>query len=147
MDNNNLYSMIKIISLYLLIFFIPINTVHAGDEWNKEDLSLASLFTLATIIDWGQTRDIVKNNEDKCKSLADKSVWCDYAYYEKTNIYLGKNPSIGKVDTYMPLAIISTLAIAHFLPKDWRKKFLYGMSFLELGTIYNNNKIGLKVNF
>lgn len=124
-----------------------IPSVLYANEWDKEDYVLATIFISATMIDWGQTRDIVKNSEDKCKSLADGSIWCDYAYYEKTNIYLGKNPSMGKVDTYMPLAIISGLTIAHFLPKDWRKKFLYGMSFLELGTIYNNNKIGLKINF
>ena len=47
----------------------------------------------------------------------------------------------------MPVAILAKLGIAHVLPERYRIKFLYGVSFLELGTIYNNNKIGLKINF
>lgn len=117
--------------IVIIILFIP--AILYADEWTKEDIYSATIFTSATMIDWGQTRDIVKNS--------------DYGYYEKTNIYLGKNPSLNEVDTYMPLAIISSLTIAHFLPRDWRTKFLYGVSFLELGTIYNNKKIGLKINF
>lgn len=123
------------------------NIAYAADEWSTESKALASVFTVATVIDWGQTRDIVKNNKDICVTYDDDSWECDYAYYEKTNIYLGKKPSLGKVDTYMPVAILATLGIAHMLPEKYRSKFLYGMSFLELGTIYNNKKIGLKINF
>ena len=129
----------------LIIILLIIPSILYADEWTKEDISLATIFTLSTIIDWGQTRDIVKNNENNCTPRKDNSGRCDY--YEETNIYLGKNPSIGKVDTYMPLAIIGVVGIAHLLPDNMRKKFLYGMSFLELGTIYNNQKIGLKINF
>ena len=137
----------KKIIIFIFAILLFAKMAYSADTWDKEDITLASTFTVATIIDWGQTKDIVKNNKDKCITYDDGSWECDYAYYEKTNIYLGKNPSIVKVDTYMPLAIVSTLTIAHFLPSDWRKKFLYGMSFLEIGTVYNNNKIGLKVNF
>ena len=131
--------------ILIILLFIP--SLLYADEWTKEDMSLATIFTLSTIIDWGQTRDIVKNNKDKCTPYKNGSRHCDYAYYEKTNIYLGKNPSMGKVNTYMPLAIIGIITISHFLPDNIRTKFLYGMSFLELGTIYNNHKIGLKINF
>lgn len=120
-----------IISL-VLILILPFTSL-AADEWDKEDFALISTFITATIIDWGQTRDIVKRYDEN--------------YYEKTNIFLGKHPSINQVDTYMPLAIISITTIAHFLSKDLRKKILYGISFLEFGTIYNNHKIGLKINF
>ena len=133
-------------TILILLMLMIASQSYAADKWSVEDKTLASLFTVATVIDWGQTRDIVKNsNKDKCATY-DGSCKCDY-YYEKTNVYLGKNPSIGEVDTYMPVAILVTLGIAHVLPEKYRSKFLYGMSFLELGTIYNNNKIGLKINF
>jgi len=119
--------------------------------WDKKSVTLGTIVVITTGIDWGQTRYIVKRNKDRCIIYKDGSWWCDYKYYEKTNIYLGKNPSIGEVDTYMPLAIIGTLTIAHLLPEEhWfldRDKFLYGVSFIEIGTIYNNYKIGLKVDF
>ena len=132
--------------LLIILLVLPCN-VYAADKWSAEDKILASVFTVATVVDWGQTRDIVKNNKDKCTTYDDGSYWCDYAYYEKTNVFLGKKPTMGEVDTYMPIAILATLGIAHVLPEKYRSKFLYGMSFLELGTIYNNNKIGLKINF
>ena len=71
---------------------------YAADKWSIEDKALASIFTVATVIDWGQTRDIVKNNKDVCVTYGDGSWECDHAYYEKTNIYLGKNPSMSDVD-------------------------------------------------
>lgn len=133
-------------------------TEYILNNWDKEETILATTFTIATFIDWGQTRYIVKNKKDNCVTYDDGSWYCKYGYYERTNIYLGKDPSIGEVDTYMPIAIIGTLTIAHILPKEnkyllgfipipSRKNFLYGMSFLEIGTIYNNYKINIKVNF
>ena len=44
---------------------------HSADKWSKKELSLASTFTLATIVDWGQTRDMVKRQ--RSKSIALKS--------------------------------------------------------------------------
>lgn len=142
----------KILIIGLLIFFLFDNIAYSFDKWDNGNLSLASIFTAATIVDWGQTRDIVRNNiENKeCGFRFNRNKeWepaCVYPYHE-TNIYLGGNPSMGKVDTYMPIAIISTLTIAHFLPKKSRKFFLYFVSILEINTIYNNRMAGLKINF
>ena len=123
----------KSLTLNLIIILILTSQAHAADQWDNEDLTLASIFTVATIIDWGQTRDIAKKQKD--------------GYYEKYNIYLDKSPSISKIDIYMPLAIITTIIISHSLPEKIRKKFLYSVSFLELGITHNNNTIGLKINF
>jgi hypothetical protein len=145
----------------IVVMLVFATQSYAADKWSTEDKTLATLFTVATVIDWGQTRDIVKSSKDKCVTYYDGTLSscnkliradcfrckCYPAYYEKTNIYLDKHPSMGEVDAYMPIAILATLGIAHVLPEKYRSKFLYGMSFLELGTIYNNNKIGLKINF
>jgi hypothetical protein len=147
-------------TIMIIVMLVFATQSYAADKWSNEDKTLATLFTVATVVDWGQTRDIVKSSKEKCVTYYDNTLSscneliredcfrckCSPTYSE-TNIYLGKKPSIGEVDTYMPLAILATLGIAHVLPEKYRSKFLYGMSFLELGTIYNNNKIGLKINF
>jgi hypothetical protein len=138
--------MIKITTL--LIFFISINVAYSADKWDKEDLILASIFTATTVIDWGQTRDMVKINEKTglTRGYIDGQ-WISRLPHRETNYLLGNYPTIGKVDTYMPLAIASTLTIAHYLPKKKRKFFLYFVSILEIYTIHNNQKFGLKINF
>lgn len=130
-------------TIIIMLMLVFATQSYAADKWSVEDKALASLFTVATVIDWGQTRDIVKNNKDNCAKYGNGC----YVYYEETNIYLGKDPSIGEVDTYMSVVILVTLGIAHVLPEKYRSKFLYGMSFIETRAIYNNNKIGLKINF
>jgi hypothetical protein len=123
----------------------------SAEEWSSESFYLASVFATATLVDWGQTRDIVLkrksainrlneiNNylvEQVCGFHVHKSFVSDPMFakpffegceiisitpthkfqgelhYEKNNIYLGKRPSLGKVDTYMPIILISTLTIA-----------------------------------
>lgn len=106
----------------------------SADKWDKTELTLASIFTITTIVDWGQTRDIVKTNHKEIK-------------YRETNLYLGENPSMSKVDTYMPLAIITSLTAAHYLPKKYRKALLFGLSLLELNALRNNHSLGLRVKF
>ena len=141
----------KLLIISLMTFFISINTVYSADKWDNKDLSLASVFTAATIIDWGQTRDIVKTNrkEEECGFRLINDTWipaCVYPHRE-TNLYLGENPSMDKVDTYMPLAIAASLTAAHYLPKKYRKLLLYGLSLLELSVIYDNHQLGLRINF
>jgi hypothetical protein len=135
----------KLLILTLILVFMPESS--SADKWDKEDETLAAIFTAAALADWGQTRDIVKNRKDKHTTNKDGSTYHEKGYYEKTNLILGKNPSMDKVNTYMPLATAATLAAAHYLPKKYRKPLLYGASLLELMTIYNNNKIGLRINF
>lgn len=115
----------------LLFLLISFNS-YAADEWDKEDYVLASTFTVATIVDWGQTRDIIKRHNE--------------GYYEK-NTTLGDNPSAWDIDTYMGSTIIASGVLAYFLPKTPRKVFLYLITSLRLNTIYNNHRIGLRVNF
>lgn len=133
-------------TIIILLMLSVANIAHA-DEWSTESKALASIFTVATVIDWGQTRDIVHNSTDRCTKRINNGLQCTGGYHEKTNIYLGRDPSMSKVNTYMPVAMVAILGIAHVLPEKYRVRFLQGMSFLELGTIYNNKKIGLKIRF
>lgn len=133
-------------TIIIILMLSVANIAYAAEEWSIESKTLASIFTVATVIDWGQTRDIVNNSMDQCIVRVNNGGYCDRAYHE-TNVFLGTDPTMNEVDTYMPAAIAIGLAVAHYLPEKYRVRFLYGMSFLELGTIYNNKKIGLKINF
>lgn len=138
----------KLLIISLILFFSLINHAYAADKWDNEDLSLASVFTMATVIDWGQTRDIVKTNKKEGLSAGYiNNKWITEYPHRETNLYLGKNPSMGKVDTYMPLAIAASLTAAHYLPEKYRKLLLYGLSLLELSVIYDNHQLGLRINF
>jgi len=118
----------------------------ANKPWNKKEKVNAAMFTGLAIIDWGQTRDIVDKMYDDCVYSSDGTWHCKYSHYERTNFMLGKKPTIGKVDTYFPVAIGTILTISHYLPK-WRSNILKGAATVELGIVYGNYQIGLNVNF
>lgn len=133
----------KTILIFIMIILSFTNMSHAADKWDKEEITVATIFTVATVIDWGQTRDMAKSNWIYHIDHENHTI----IYYEEINPILGKKPSLHEIDTYFTLATISTLTISHYLPKDWRKKFLSIMSFIEFHTIHNNHNIGLKINF
>ena len=177
----------KTILLTIIIILSFVDMVYAADKWDKEDIALATTFTVATIIDWGQTRDIAKRQKNKNKTTIVESYIvsqdCDGekdiiffdsedsiestekhcrltdithitetttkksgTYYE-INPFLGKRPTLSKIDKYMPLTMGTVLLASHYLPSKWRKNFLYTLTILEIGVIGNNYKIGLNVNF
>lgn len=120
-------------------------------KWSDEDVAMATVMTTATLIDWGQTRDIVKKSErtEQCTTDEEKGTYtCIYSEgHREANVYLGKKPSMKKVDTYMPLLMLTNLLIADWLSEEYRGKFLYGISFLEINTIAHNHSVGLRINF
>ena len=132
----------KSLIISVIILFSFIQNANSADEWNNKEITLASILTTTILIDWGQTRDISKKNKAQCQNITD----CKRPYYEK-NIILGRNPSLEKIDIYMPLALSTTITIANYLPHGMRKTFLYAISIIELGIIHNNQRIGLKINF
>lgn len=131
----------KTILLTMIIILTFVDMAYTADKWDKEDIALATTFTVATIIDWGQTRDMSKNNYEKKDSMSKTT------YYKETNIYLGKYPSIGKIDAYMLTSLLGSLATVHILNSKWRKKVLFTLSTIELWVINHNYNNGLKINF
>lgn len=82
------------------------------------------------VVDWGQTRAIVK----------------DPKRHEKNPI-LGPHPTLEQVDTYFPAIILGT-AISYPLLKPSMRPYFYGaITLLESIVIINNFKSGLHINF
>lgn len=128
----------KTIIILLLLTQLLASPAHSADKWDKEDKYLASTFTIATILDWGQTRDIVRHQKEYKQGDV---------LHREANPILGETPSLKRVDTYMPLYIGTTLLAAHVLPKKYKKYLLYYAAIIELAAITNNHGNGLIVNF
>lgn len=133
---------------YKLLGLILITCLLSGclTTWTKEQKQYGAMFTGLSIIDWGQTRDIVEKSKDDCTYGPAGSWHCNYSRYERANFILGPDPSMDQVDTYFPLAITAILATAHYLPK-YRTNILKWATILEIGIIHGNYQIGLDINF
>ena len=101
-------------------------------KWNAHDTTLGAMFALSAIVDFGQTRDLVKHPERGCYEL---------------NPILGKYPSESEVNVYFPIAIMSVLAFSNYLPSNWRSFLLSSALMVELKVIDNNQNIGWRMNF
>jgi hypothetical protein len=103
----------------------------AFDEWSNRDYALQATWTALHIIDWGQTLDIAKD-PDK---------------FHENNPFIGKYPSVGRVNAIMAISTIVNPLVVHILPSKWRPYF-QGLSMAITGTcVVNNYNLGLKVNF
>lgn len=110
-------------------------------DWDRKDTALMATSLGFTFIDYRQTLDISKRINE--------------GYYEKYNsICLGKYPSRGRINAwFLSSALIKTL-IAGYLPKNKKAWFGFGReSWFTLnigwsvGMVFNNDEIGLEINF
>src|SRR5882672_9397495 len=95
------------------------SAAHAGDDWTTGDTVRQGILTGLLIVDWGQTRYIVKHPQDPTKQDG------TYAWRAESNPLLGSYPSMAKVNTYFSVAIIGHAAISYALPRGWRDGWQY----------------------
>lgn len=109
----------------ILIYFVP--TAQA-----EENTPLKIVGNLLLLVDWHQTRQIANHPE---------------IYYEK-NKFLGKHPSVKKVDSYFIAAIIG-INLLDYVIKDEKisNAFWIGIITVEGYTVSRNLGIGLRLNF
>ena len=103
----------------------------AREPWEGSDYVLVGATLAALAVDWGQTRHVAKNPQR----------------FNELNPLLGPTPAVSKVDAYFVGAMIGTVAVAHVLPRDYRRLFLTGTLTIELAAIEQNRSIGVKVEF
>ena len=118
-------------ALLIFLFGLLPSLCEARDPWEGSDYMLAGAALAALAVDWGQTRNVAKNPQR----------------FAETNPILGPSPSVGKVDAYFVGAMIGTVALAHLMPRDYRRLFLTGTLTVELAAIEQNRSIGVKVEF
>lgn len=119
--------------LVLLCALFSCNTVGAEREyeWDRTDYLLLATAITAVTIDWAQTRYIARHPQK----------------YSELNPILGKHPSTGKVDRYFAASLLGTVGIAFALPTNYRKYWLGGVTFVEVGFVLHNKGIGIKADF
>jgi hypothetical protein len=128
------------VRLIAILLLLP-SLCFAGD-WTREDSYRQTALTALLIIDWGQTRYIVKHPIDPKRPDGTYN-WRKEGY----NPILREQPSIGRVNNYHAAVIVGHAAIGMILPPDWRKSWQYVWIGIEADTVYRNHHIGIKVNF
>lgn len=118
----------------LLFVLLWVNTAHAEGlfekpkDWDKGDTDKLLFNTVLIVVDWQQTRQIALNP----------------GKWEETNFILGRNPSVGKVDTYMLASIGVNYLIAKNMPKKWRDKYQLYICLTRSKAIVTNYSIGIR---
>lgn len=131
--------------IVILLLILCSTTVHA-EEWTKGQKIYGTTFTLLSIVDWGQTRDLVKRKKRAYKYNSDGTYTYEDSRYERANFLLGKDPSMGDVNTYFPIAIGAVLIGSHFVSSDLRTKILKWGTNIEIGIVHGNYQIGLNID-
>lgn len=106
---------------------------HAGEPLNAKEWALEGAFLAAGLVDYGQTRDLVKNR------LHDM---------HEQNALLGRNPSEARVRNYFMAMGAAHVVVSHALPRGaYRATWQWSTLALQLAVIARNKQIGLKVDF
>lgn len=111
--------------------------VYASD-WTKDDTGWQVAYLALHVADWGQTRNIVHRADTGCAG--------DPTCIER-NPFIGRNPSIRRVDTYFAFTALTHTAISYALPPDWRRGWQMITIGMEAGVVGYNYSIGLKMDF
>lgn len=98
------------------------------NNWTTQDTVLESIHLGLSVVDWHQTREIAKSN----------------GYWHEYNPYLGRHPSVRKVDDYMIACMILHPIVAVILPHPYRDWFQFFTIGLETGCVSMNYKIGIR---
>lgn len=117
----------KYLSLILLFYSLASN---AG-EWDKIDYTLLGIAGTGIILDWGQTRYIVKHPQS----------------FHELNPTLGSSPSLGNINKFFLGRILLHGTAAYILPDPFRKIWLAGEISIRFNAVRNNRNIGVGFNF
>lgn len=99
-------------------------------EWSASDQALLAAGTVLHLVDWGQTRYIVKNPD---------------RYWER-NIILGKYPTMGEVNAYMLATALLIPVLAHYFP-EYRSIILGLWVATQATVVGHNHSIGVRISW
>jgi len=116
----------KLILATLLALSLPVG----AEEWTTTQKWLLAGAMSLHVVDWAQTRTIALN-PDK--------------YYER-NPFLGRHPSVGRVNTHFAIGLVGLPLLAHYVPSI-RNYVLWSWGALELAAVSNNYYIGIRATF
>lgn len=127
----------------LVVVLMSLATVTQADHWTKADTYRELVGQGLILVDWGQTLDISRS----CNS--------DGEFYEKNSI-LGRCPSRGEVNRYFAASMLIHGGISYLLPTKGkllgnevnpRALWQYVTIGYQANTVYNNYRIGVRIDF
>ena len=101
-------------------------------SWSQTDLTLATAFTVALMVDAGQTRWLAKGG------------WHDF---RETNPILGSRPTVGQLNTYTAVSGLAVLGAAAVAPARVRPWLLGAALAVEAFTIAGTTQQGVAIRF
>jgi hypothetical protein len=118
---------IRLAFLLFITFCLSVGYAYAGEQWTREDKTLASMLTTALVIDWAQTRNLSASG------------------HFELNPILGRQPSTARINTYFLFTAFAGYLILDATPN--RTLWLKALTALEVGVISHNYYIGVRANF
>ena len=117
--------------LAALLALLPFHAFAFCDDWTRENTVLEASFQGLTLIDWGQTLNVVSN-----PNLAE------------ANPILGPHPSRERINTLIPLGMAAHAALSCLLPAGpWREAWQVISAALEFSAVGNNATLGVSIRF
>ena len=101
-------------------------------NWSQTDLTLAGAFTVALLVDAGQTRWLAKGG---------------WHAFRETNPILGSRPTVGQLNTYTAVSGIAVLGAAAAAPARVRPWLLGAALAVEAFTIAGTTQQGIAIRF
>jgi hypothetical protein len=128
---------VKFLALVALLLLPGAAATQSPRSWSRTNTVLGGIATSLIVADWLQTIDIARNGGTNPDGSARGHV--------ESNPFLGYDPSVGRVNTLVPVGIGVMLGVAHLIPdRRARNWYLAGFSALELLNVIHNNRRGLK---
>jgi len=115
--------------LILLLLTLPIPSGAA--EWTPADTKREIAWQAIHVLDWGQTRYIVKHPDE---------------FFER-NFILGEHPSVGEVNTYFVLTGALHYWLMRRVEPETRKLLQWVTIGFGASNVANNYHLGVRVGF
>ena len=133
--------------LFLLLFLLTASPAWAdglkfGEDWTAGDTARQIAVTALMIVDWGQTRYIVKNPCGPYEHCVNPLEERGPARY-----FIGNHPSLGQVNVYFAASVVLNAGIAYALPRGWRDAWQYLSAGRELYFTIDNHSAGIEMSF
>jgi hypothetical protein len=119
----------KVIIILMIIVGINYNQVRAFDAWTKEDTAYQLTLTSLLLVDWAQTREMVKDGRIELNPI------------------LGDHPSMKKVNTLIPLSILGHYLVSRVLSSKYRRVWQCVWIGVELNAVSSNYMAGIRFEF
>lgn len=120
----------KLCKILFVMFLTMKSSMPFASSWSNEEKLLLASASVLHIMDWGQTRNIVKNPQT----------------YHEINPFLGPHPTMGKVNLWFLTTGLTLVTMSHLLPEQ-RTSLLGTYTAIQLINVGRNFGIGLRVDF